>query len=312
MQTHEEISSGILTFLEQEGVNPEILNLTREYRKAHPIASPERVPVPRYAYYGVQVWEQVLTAVLAGKNLLLAGGKATGKNVLAQNLAALFQRPMWNISLHVNTDAGSLVGTDTFRNGQVEFRPGPVYACAQAGGFGVLDEINMAKNEALAVLHQVLDFRRAIDIPGYGSLELKPETRFIGTMNYGYAGTRELNEALVSRFVVLDMPVISEENLQKLLRRGFPGLSDKWIQQFSALFRDLRQKCDNGEISTKALDLRGLLSSLHLIEKGITSGEALKLGIINKAFDPFERQLVADAVWSRIPKDADRSKLFAN
>ena len=49
MQTHEEISSGILTFLEQEGVNPEILNLTREYRKAHPMASPERVPVPRYA-----------------------------------------------------------------------------------------------------------------------------------------------------------------------------------------------------------------------------------------------------------------------
>ena len=66
------------------------------------------------------------------------------------------------------------------------------------------------------------------------------------------------------------------------------------------------------EISAKALDLRGLLSSLHLIEKGITSGEALKLGIINKAFDPFERQLVADAVWSRIPRDADRSKLFGN
>ena len=131
-------------------------------------------------------------------------------------------------------------------------------------------------------------------------------------MNYGYAGTREFNEALVSRFVVLDMPVISEDNLQKLLRRGFPELSTKWVEQFSALFRDLRQKCDNGEISTKALDLRGLLSSLHLIEKGITSGEALKLGIINKAFDPFERQLVADAVWSRIPQNADRAKLFGN
>ena len=46
------------------------------------------------------------------------------------------------------------------------FRPGPVYRCAQCGGFGVLDEINMAKNEALAVLHAVLDFRRAIDVPG--------------------------------------------------------------------------------------------------------------------------------------------------
>ncbi len=25
-------------------------------------------------------------------------------------------------------------------------------------------------------------------------------------MNYGYAGTKELNEALVSRFLVIDMP----------------------------------------------------------------------------------------------------------
>ena len=46
------------------------------------------------------------------------------------------------------------------------------------------------------------------------------------------------------------------------------------------------------------------------MEKGISSGQALELGIINKAFDPFERQLVADAVWARIPRDADRSKLF--
>lgn len=33
------------------------------------------------------------------------------------------------------------------------------------GGFGVLDEVNMAKNEALAVLHAALDFRRILDVP---------------------------------------------------------------------------------------------------------------------------------------------------
>ena len=252
------------------------------------------------------------TEFLGGEHLLLAGPKATGKNVLAENLAAVFGRPNWDVSMYVNVDAASLIGADTLKDGKVVFREGPICQCARLGGFGVLDEVNMAKNEALAVLHATLDFRRVIDVPGYERIELDPATRFIGTMNYGYAGTRELNEALVSRFVVLDMPVISEDNLQKLLRRGFPELSTKWVEQFSALFRDLRQKCDNGEISTKALDLRGLLSSLHLIEKGITSGEALKLGIINKAFDPFERQLVADAVWSRIPQNADRAKLFGN
>ena len=230
--------------------------------------------------------------------------------VLAENLAALFGRPVWDVSMYVNVDAAALIGADTLKDGQVVFREGPVCACARLGGFGVLDEVNMAKNEALAVLHATLDHRRVIDVPGYERIQLDDAARFIGTMNYGYAGTRELNEALVSRFVVVDMPVISDENLQKLLRRSFPTLKREWAEQLTALFRDLRTKCDSSEISTKALDLRGLLAALHLIEKGIPSGQALDLGIINKAFEPFERQLVADAVWARLPRDATRDKLF--
>ena len=305
-------TSVLMDTLRQEGVSPDLLRAVEEYRTAHPLAEAlrPRIPSPAFVYYGREVWEQALAALLCGENLLLAGGKATGKNVLAENLAAAFGRPAWDISFHVNMDAASLIGMDTFEGGQVKFRPGPVYRCAQSGGFGVLDEINMAKNEALAVLHAVLDFRRAIDVPGYERIPLAEETRFIATMNYGYAGTRELNEALVSRFVVVDMPVISDENLQKLLRRSFPTLKREWAEQLTALFRDLRTKCDSGEISTKALDLRGLLAALHLIEKGIPSGQALDLGIINKAFEPFERQLVADAVWARLPKDATRDKLF--
>ena len=85
--------------------------------------------------------------------------------------------------------------------------------CARYCGFGVLDEINMAKNEALAVLHATLDFRRSIDVPGYDRLDVDPAARFIGTMNYGYAGTRELNEALTSRFAVIQVPAIDGGNL---------------------------------------------------------------------------------------------------
>ena len=62
-------------------------------------------------------------------------------------------------------------------------------------------------------------------MPGYERIPLAEETRFIATMNYGYAGTRELNEALTSRFVVIQMPTITEENLEKLLRTQFPDLN---------------------------------------------------------------------------------------
>ncbi len=37
------------------------------------------------------------------------------------------------------------------------------------------------------------------------------------------------------------------------------------------------------------------------MEKGLKAVRALEMGIINKAFDPFERQLVADAIAARIP-----------
>ena len=171
--------SDLFQFLHQENIQPELLDAVREYRAMHAVqeALLPRIPVPRFPYYGKSIWDQAIAAVLCGENLSLAGGKATGKNVLAENLAALFGRPEWDISFHVNMDAASLIGTDTFVNGAVQFRPGPVYSCAQHGGFGILDEINMAKNEALAVLHAILDFRRAIDVPGYDRIPLAEAIR---------------------------------------------------------------------------------------------------------------------------------------
>ena len=159
----------MLDFLRQEGVSERLVGEIAGYRKFYNVNGDvkDRIPVPQFMYYGAEVWEEAVSAILAGEHLLLSGPKATGKNVLAQCLAAAFGRPEWDISLYINTDAASLVGTDTFENGAVRLRKGPVLRCAEEGGFGVLDEINMAKNESLAVLHATLDFRRIIDVPGY-------------------------------------------------------------------------------------------------------------------------------------------------
>lgn len=302
----------MIDFLRSEGIDESIIAEIEDFRRRYPAAETQdqRIPRPRFRYYGKEVWRKALTALLAGENLLLVGPKATGKNVLAENLAAVFGRPEWDISFYLNTDAASLIGTDTFKNGEVTLRHGPIYQCAENGGFGILDEINMAKNESLAVLHATLDFRRIIDVPGYERITLSPATRFIATMNYGYAGTRELNEALASRFMVINMPIISAEDLTRLLQQQFPQLKARYAEQFSGLFQDLRKKCESSEISTKALDLRGLLASLSLMERGLTAGEALELGIVNKTFDEFERQLVGDVIATRIAGDLTAAELF--
>ena len=302
----------MLDFLRQQGVSESILQDVEHFRNFYKLneGMENRIPVPQDNYYGKEIWEQALSTLLAGEYLLLVGPKATGKNVLAEGLSAAFRRPEWDISFYSNTDAGSLIGTDTFENGKVTLRKGPILECAEQGGFGVLDEINMAKNESLAVLHATLDFRRIIDVPGYSRIVLDEATRFLGTMNYGYAGTREINEALASRFMIIQMPVITEENLKKLTKDKYPDLVDDYNDQFAKLFSDIRRKCEGGEISTKALDLRGLLASIGMMKRGLPCVQALKLGIVNKCFDTYERQLVEDMITVRFPGDLGADKIF--
>lgn len=302
-----------LELLKEENLEESFFDGIRQFREQHPLAEQYRyrVPKPDYFYYGRDVWRKALSALLVGENLLLIGPKATGKNVLAENLAQIFGRPLWNVSFHINVDANYLIGADTYDGNRVMFRPGPVTLAAENGGIAVLDEINMARNEALAVLHSILDFRQVIDLPGYDRIEVDDATRFIGTMNYGYAGTRELNEALCSRFAILEMPVIAEEDLKKLFDRAFPTMNKDISAQIQKLFYDLENKAEHAEISERAVDLRGMLDAVKLIDKGLTSGEALEMTVTDKSFDAYERKLIHDVIAARIPEDLTRKDVFS-
>ena len=104
----------MLSFLKDEGISAELLDEIKAFRERYPADEETRIriPKPKYHYYGNDVWEKALTALLAGENILLVGPKATGKNVLAENLSAVFARPEWNVAFYLNADAASLVGSD--------------------------------------------------------------------------------------------------------------------------------------------------------------------------------------------------------
>lgn len=302
----------ILEYLKNEGIDASLIKGVEDFRSKHAVTDSlaGRIPQPEYLYYGKDTWEKAIAAILAGKNLLLAGPKATGKNVLSDNLGALFMRPVWNVSFHINMDASFLIGTDTYDGNKVTFRPGPITLAAENGGFGVLDEINMAKNEALAVLHSALDYRHMIDVPGYDKIDIDPACRFIATMNYGYAGTRDLNEALSSRFVIISMDPIAEDDLIRLITHRFPDINKTFAEQFAKLFTEIDKKAMNAEISERALDLRGLLDAIGLIHMGIKAGTALEMCIVNKTFDEYERRLIRDVINARIPAELDSASVF--
>ena len=134
-------------YLEDQKIAQELIGELRDFHMRYEVKDQvkERVEKPDILFYGKKILEMSIAALLQGDNLLLSGAKATGKNVLCETLAWIFGRPEYDISFHVNTDSADLIGTDTFINNEVRLRKGPIYQCAEFGGFGILDEINMAK-----------------------------------------------------------------------------------------------------------------------------------------------------------------------
>ena len=304
----------ILDNLKEQGVSESLIKDIEHFRKEYDVKDElkERVTKSPAFFIGKDILEMCITGILEEENILLSGPKATGKNLLSDNLSEIFGRPQWNTSFHINTDSASLIGTDTFIDNEVKLRRGSVYECAVNGGFGIFDEINMAKNDAIVVLHSALDYRRVIDVPAYERIKLHPATRFIGTMNYEYAGTKELNEALVSRFLVIDIPAVDEEKLKMILKREFPTVDEEKLLQFIGIFMDLQLKAENGEISTKAIDLRGMIGALKTIKRGLKPTLAINMGITGKTFDIYEKEMVSDIIRTRIPEGWESFDIFPN
>ena len=304
----------ILENLREQDIRESLIKDIEYFRKEYDVKDElkERVTKSPAFFIGKDILEMCITGILEEENILLSGPKATGKNLLSDNLSEIFGRPQWNTSFHINTDSASLIGTDTFIDNEVKLRRGSVYECAVNGGFGIFDEINMAKNDAIVVLHSALDYRRVIDVPGYERINLHPATRFIGTMNYEYAGTKELNEALVSRFLVIDIPAVDEEKLKMILKREFPTVDEEKLLQFIGIFMDLQLKAENGEISTKAIDLRGMIGALKTIKRGLKPTLAINMGITGKTFDIYEKEMVSDIIRTRIPEGWESFDIFPN
>ena len=93
-------------YLKSQKVDQGLIADLKEFRQAYTVDElvKDRVSVPGVLYYGKDILEMSMAALLQGDHLLLSGAKATGKNVLCETLTWLFGRPAYDISFHVNTD----------------------------------------------------------------------------------------------------------------------------------------------------------------------------------------------------------------
>ena len=73
---------------------------------------------------------------------------------------------------------------------------------------------------------------------------------------------------------------------------------------------DVVEKALNSEISTKPLDLRGLLAAMKIVDTGLSPWQAVQMGVINKTFDVFEKEIVEDVVRTRIPREWTKEDVY--
>ena len=74
---------------------------------------------------------------------------------------------------------------------------------------------------------------------------------------------------------------------------------------------DLQLKSQNSEISTKSIDLRGLIGTLKIIKRGIKPRQAINMGLTNKTFDTYEKEIVEDVIRTRIPNEWNSEDIFS-
>ena len=70
-----------LDFLREQQVDRELIQEVEAFRSRYPVEEEEknRVSQPDMPFYGKEVLEMGIAAVLQGENILLTGAKATGK-----------------------------------------------------------------------------------------------------------------------------------------------------------------------------------------------------------------------------------------
>jgi MoxR-like ATPase len=196
-------------------------------RKGDPLTvdiwnDPSAPAVDPHFIWTVDILQHLILSQDTGESVWFGGPKGTGKSETARQFAAVTGRAFKRINFHKYTSAEDYIGAVGLENGQTVFKRGDfLTAFTHPSTVILLDEVTNADPGELAPLNGFLEPNSAVSFGGAVQTRAPGVLVFAADNTLGngddtgrYAGTRQMNSALVDRFsrvVQFDyLPVASE------------------------------------------------------------------------------------------------------
>ena len=234
-------------------------------------------------------WKYLIRSAVRGKNIMMTGQAGCGKTMAAKSLVTSLDRPDFYFNLGATQDPrATLIGNVHFDQGKGTYFSESLFvkAIQTENAVILLDELTRAHPDAWNILMPVLDqgqrYLRLDEADGQETISVADGVTFIATANIGneYTATRQLDKALMDRFTIIEMDVLTDVEELGLLSYMFPTVEEGELKNIANITHLTRVEAttDNPRI-TSGVSTRTSVEIAGLLFDGFSLMEAADITI---------------------------------
>ena len=228
-------------------------------------------------------WKYLVRSAVRGKNIMMTGPAGCGKTLAAKSLINGLDRPNFYFNLGATQDPrATLIGNVHFDKSKGTFFSESLFvkAIQTPNAVILMDELTRAHPDAWNILMTVLDqgqrYLRLDEADGQATIKVAEGVCFVATANIGneYTATRQLDKALMDRFVVIEMDTLSDEEEHGLLTYLYPTVDSDMLNNVAKIAFMTRSESmtENPRISSgvstrTSVEIAGLLFDGFTLEE---------------------------------------------